>query len=404
MPRNNLVAAIDIGTTKTVVLIGEILPDRRLNIIGLGERPSTGLRKGEIFDMTAAKEVVHNAFSDAEKTAGVVGDVRHAYLSLTGSHLEGRRYVGSTSVATGRVSRDDIERAKNDAKRRKSADDRYVVHYVRQPFFLDAKVLANAENMVGKRLEVSYWTIDADRNRLEEVLHIPNDMGVHADDLIVSALASAAMVADETMKRNGVLVVDIGGGVTDYALYYNGYVVQTGVIPVGGDHITNDLALGLRVSRADAEEIKLKLARAYTGDDDLNATVLFQRGGSPIGGREFHRRSINAIVEARVDEIFRIIRKRLGRFGETDRVAAGAVVTGGTSLLNGLDTCAANALGLVTVVGQNPDWVTEELSGPKYSTALGLLQYALTGRETAPSVVTTAPKGLLASLRKLLPF
>ena len=376
MLRNNLVASIDIGTTKTVVLIGEIMADRRLNIIGLGERPNTGLRKGEIFDMNAAKEVVHNAFADAEKTAGVVGDVRRAYISLTGSHIEGRRYVGSTSVAGARVSRDYSERAKNDAKRRKSADDRYVVHYVRQPFFLDGKTLVNAENMSGKRLEVSYWTIDADRNRLEELLHIPNDMGVVADDLIVSSLASAAMVADETMKRNGVLVVDIGGGVTDYALYYNGFVVNTGVIPVGGDHITNDLALGLRVSRADAEEIKLKLARAYVGEDDENATVLFQRDGSPIGGREFHRRSINTIVEARVDEIFQIIRGRLGRLGEPDRVAAGAVVTGGTALLNGVDACAARALNLPTVVGQNPEWVGESLSGPKYSTALGLLQYA----------------------------
>lgn len=405
MPRNNLVAAIDIGTTKTVVLIGEILPGRRLNIIGLGERPSTGLRKGEIYDMTAAKEVVHRAFSDAESSAGVVGEVRHAYVSLTGTHIEGRRYVGSASVASGRVSREDIERAKNDAKRRKTANDRFVVHYVRQPYFLDTKILANPENMSGRRLEVSYWTIDAARNRLEEVLHIPNDMGVHADDLIVSSLASASMVADETMKRNGVLVVDIGGGTTDYALYYGGFVVQTGVLPVGGDHITNDLALGLRVSHADAEEIKLKLARAYTADDDEHATVLFQRGGnSAIGGREFHRRSINAIVEARTDEIFRIIRNRLGRFGEPDRVAAGAVITGGSALLNGVADCAARGLGLNTVIGQNPDWVSESLAGPRYSTALGLLQYALLGREDQPGSGATARAGILQGLRKLLPF
>ncbi len=403
MPRNNLVAAIDIGTTKTVVLIGELLADRRLNIIGLGERPSAGLRKGEIFDMSAAKEVVHSAFADAEKVAGIPGQVRHAYLSLTGTHLEGRRYVGSTSVATGRVSRDDIELAKNDAKRRKTADDRFVVHYVRQPFFLDGKPLANAENMVGKRLEVSYWTIDAARNRLEEILHIPNDMGVHADDLVVSSLASSAMVADETMKRNGVLVVDIGGGVTDYALYYNGYVVQTGVIPVGGDHITNDLALGLRISRADAESIKLKFARAYIGADDEHATVFVSNSGSPIGGREFYKRSINLIVQARVEEIFQIIRSRLGRFGEGDRVAAGAVITGGTALLNGLDLCAANALKLETVVGQNPDWVTEELSGPKYSTALGLLQYAL-GAEDNARKAAQAPAGVMGAIRKIFRF
>ena len=373
MPRNNLVAAIDIGTTKTVVLIGEILPGRRLNIIGLGERPGVGVRKGEIVDMAAAKETVHRAFADAESSAGVVGDVRHAYLSLTGTHLEGRRHVGSASVASGRVSRDDIERAKNDAKRRKTAEDRFVVHYVRQPYFLDTKILSNPEGMSGRRLEVSYWTIDAARQRLEEILHIPNDMGVHADDLIVSSLASASMVADETMKRNGVLVVDIGGGCTDYALYYGGYVVQTGVIPVGGDHITNDLALGLRLTHADAEDIKLKLARAYTADDDEHATVLYGKGGSAIGGREFHRRSINAIVEARTDEIFRIIRNRLGRFGEPDRVAAGAVITGGTALLNGVADCADRALGLRTVIGQNPDWVSESLAGPRDSTALGQL-------------------------------
>lgn len=402
MSRNNLVAAIDIGTSKTVVLIGEILPGRRLNIIGLGERPGAGVRKGEIVDMIAAKEAVHLAFSDAESSAGVVGDVPSAYISLTGTHLEGRRDIGSASVASGRVSRDDMERAKADAKRRRSAEDRFVIHYVRQPYFLDTKPLANPEGMSGRRLDVSYWTIDAAENRLKELLHIPNDMGVHAEDLIVSSLASASMVADETMKRNGVLVVDIGGGCTDYALYYGGYVVQTGVLPVGGDHITNDLALGLRVSRSDAEDIKLKLARAYTAEDDEHATVLYGKGGSAIGGREFHRRSINAITEARTDEIFRIIRGRLGRFGEPDRVAAGAVITGGTALLNGVADCAARALNLNTVIGQNPEWVSEALSGPRYSTALGLLQYALLGRdEQAARSVPTAPSGFLRSIRRM---
>lgn len=402
MPRNNLVASVDIGTSKTVVFIAEIRPGRSLNLIGFGERPSAGLRKGEIFDMNAAKEVVQNAFADAESNAGVVGDVTRAYLSLSGSHLQGRRYVGSASVATGRVSTDDIERAKNDVKRRRSAEDRHIIHYVRQPFFLDGVIRPNPIDMLGKRLEVSYWTIDANRDRLAEILHIPNDIGVNVDDFVVSSLASASMVVDETMKTNGVLVVDIGGGVTDYALYYKGFVVHTGVIPVGGDHITNDLALGLRISRADAEEIKISLARAYVGEDDRNASILFRTGGSAIGGREFHRRSINAIVEARTDEIFKIIKGRLGKFGGPDRVAAGVVLTGGTSKLNGIDQRAADSLGLTATVGQPREWVPTEFSAAQYSTALGLFDYAFAGRET--SAAAARPANLAERVRRWLPF
>lgn len=405
MSRNNLVAAIDIGTSKTVVLLGEIVPGRRLNIIGLGERPTVGMRKGEIVDMAQVKETVHRVFADAESTAGVVGKVGHAYVSLTGTHLVGKRRIGSASVAGGRVSRDDMERAIMDARRHKVEEGMHVVHYVRQPYFLDGKPLKNPESMTGRRLEMSYWRIDASRNRLAEILHIPNDMGVHVDDMVVSSLASASVVADDTMKNNGVLVVDIGAGTTDYALYFSGSVVDTGMLPVGGDHITNDLALGLRLSHADAEEIKLTLARAYTAEDDENATVLFRRGGnSAIGGREISRRSINAIVEARVDEIFEIIRGRLGDKCQSDRVAAGAVITGGGALLNGMGECAARALRLNTVIGQNPEWVPEVLAGPRYSTALGLLHYALLGRDEASGSSPASATGLMAGLRKLLSF
>ncbi|MDR2983184.1 MAG: cell division protein FtsA [Puniceicoccales bacterium] len=384
MSPSNIIAAIDIGTSKTIVLIGEVQAGRRLNIIGMGELPTRGMRKGEITDLPTLKSVVHDAIHAAEESAGI--QVPSAYLSLSGYHLSGQRSTGvaTVSAANGRVSMNDINRAVQEAKGRQLQEGRVFIHHIKQPYFLDGEMRTNPLSMAGQRLEASFWAIDADESYVRELIHIPSGYGLRVSDLIVSSMASGAMVVDEPMKTHGVLVVDIGGGTTDYVLYRKGYVICTGVLPIGGEHITNDLCLGLRVNETNAEKIKREFGSAIVSPEDANHTI-WMHGDKSIGDRKLYVQSINQIINARVDELFTILRRKLGQRLNRQDVAAGVVITGGTAQLRNIDHAAAQTLGIDALIGKNPDWATEDLTKPQYSTVLGLLQYALNGRDREPS-------------------
>ena len=395
-----MVAAVEIGTSKVTVLLGEIIGDSGLNIIGHSRCFSKGVKKGVITDLKAASDCVHAALLAAEKHANT--HIDEVYLAQTGSHLCGNFNVGTTNVGSSDavVQAADIEQAKQDAKRRKLPDSRIYIHHIQNPFSIDGRPVDYPLAKGGARLQVGYWSVHGDRQIVCDCLRVIGGMDLAVSDIIISSIASGAVLLEESEKDNGALVIDLGAGTTDFVLYRKGYIVLTGVVPVGGDHITNDLSIGLRVGRQSAEEFKLKNGRGYTMPEDREQKVwLF--GDMTIGDREYPLAAITQIIEARVAEIFDIIKAQLvaAELFVADDIASGVVLTGGTSRLSGIDEIARRRLGLAVRQSEGPQDVAPELRVPEYSTALGLLHYALTGQEDRQQ-----PAKPIGRLRRLLRF
>lgn len=382
MSQKRVVAAVEIGTSKVAVLIGEIFSDSSLSIIGHSVGSSKGVKKGEIKDLHRVGDCVHAAILNAEQNAR--SRINEVYLALTGSHLRGDFNLGNSSVSSSNslVQEVDIEAAKEDAKRRALPPERIYIHHIQNPFSLDGHFEENPLFKEGRQVQVGYWSVHGDSELVSDSLRVIRGIDLEVTDIIISSIASGSVLLEESEKENGALVVDIGAGTTDYVLYNKGYIVKTGVVPVGGDHITNDLSIGLRVSRKNAEELKLKEGCAYHQSGDREKKVwLF--GDLTIGDREYPLAVITRIIEARVSEIFDIVKEQLEKsnvFVPTD-IASGVVLTGGSSKLNGIAELAQRRFSIEARISEGPFDVADELRAPEYSTVLGLLRYALTGQE-----------------------
>jgi cell division protein FtsA len=390
-----IVGAVEIGTTKVTVLVGEIARGRELSIIGVGEAPSRGVIKGAVVDFKAASEATHNALLAAEQSAGTRVD--EIYLAQTGGHLEGFENEASVNVtaADNTVSAMDTDTVCRLAMAKELPAGRIVVHHIRRPFRLDGRLVPDPEHLVGRRLDVSYWTIHGLESKVADNTHVINGFSVRVTKLILSSLASGALVTTAEERHNGVLAIDIGGGTTDFALYRDGCAHKTGVVAVGGGHLTNDLALGLRVQQGHAETLKLRYGRGVVHVRDKKDKVMLI-GDFSIGDREFPRLTIEQITATRVWEIFEVVRKKLGASFASEKIPAGVVLTGGTAKLPAITEAAAKVFGASARLGEAPSWIGENLRDPGYSTALGLLHFTL----NAQADRATAPRrrGLLSKL------
>lgn len=396
MGKSKIIGAVEIGTSKVVVLVGDIVNGRSLSIIGMGQCSSRGVIKGDIIDFKAASDCTHAAILAAEQQAGT--DIEGIYLAQAGGHINGFYNEASLTVssADNMVSREDIDTVSKLAKAKALPPNRSVIHHIRRPFRLDGRIITNPELLEGRRLEVGYWTVHGDVSKISDSIHIINGFTLHVDDLILASLASGVMVTTEMERRSGALVIDIGSGLTDFVLYRDGYVEMTGSLPLGGDHITNDLSLGLRVSRSQAENVKVKSASAVVQPAD-KAEKIWLNGDLSIGDRQIPNLAINQITSVRVEEIFGVIKTKLGVAFRPDKLAGGVVICGGTSRLTGICDAASKVFGTSARLGESPEWVNEELRGPEYSTALGLLNYGLSGQGEKTSE-EKRPKGILAKL------
>lgn len=368
------IAAVEIGTGKVVVLAARLGPSNTPEIVGRGEVPTKGVKKGEIVEFRAVSEAVHQALAAAEKNAKQA--IEGVYLSQTGRHLQGIFRKGSVSVGSheGIVDKADLKTAVDEAKRQEIPNGRVFIHHIRSGMRLDGRQTSDPIGMAGSTLEVAYWHVHGDESKVADNVHVINGYSIDVEDLIISSAASGCVVAEEDDKENGCLVLDIGRGTTDWVLYLNGKLVKTGVVAVGGDHITNDLALGLRVNSKHAENIKHEFAKAFIDPVDKNDKVwLF--GDYTIGDRPIPRESIYRIVKARIDELFQIVKREIGEECSPTMLQSGIILTGGTSRLEGICDSAAHITGVPARVGQFPAWVPDSLQEPEYATALGLLIY-----------------------------
>jgi cell division protein FtsA len=387
-----IVGAVEIGTTKITVLVGEIARGRELSIIGVGEAPSRGVIKGAVMDFKAASEATHNALLAAEQSAGTRVD--EVYLAQTGGHLEGFENEASVNVAAAdnTVSAMDTDTVCRLAMAKELPTGRIVVHHIRRPYRLDGRLVPDPEHLVGRRLDVSYWTIHGLESKVADNTHVINGFSVRVTKLILSSLASGALVTTAEERHNGVLAIDLGGGTTDFVLYRDGCAHKTGVVAVGGGHLTNDLALGLRVQQGQAEALKLRYGRGVVHARDKKDRVMLI-GDFSIGDREFPRLTIEQITAARVWEIFEVVRQKLGASFAPEKIPAGVVLTGGSAKLPGITEAAAKVFGTSARLGEVPAWIGDNLRDPGYATALGLLHFTL----NAQSDRATAPRRSLLS-------
>lgn len=385
MPKSRFIGAVEIGTSKVAVLVGEVVNGRSLNLIGFGECQSRGVIKGAVADFKAASDAAHSALMSAEQSAGV--RIEEVYLAQTGAHLEGFYNEASVSVsaADNMVSQVDIDTVCRLAKSKALPEGRMVVHNIRRPFYLDGRMVgSNPEHLVGARLDVGYWTVHGQENRIADNIHVIRGFNVRVGDLILSSLAAGAVLTSPQDRQNGALVIDIGAGTTDFALYRDGGAFVTGVVPVGGGHLTNDLALGLRVTEGQAEKLKLRFGRGTVLTKD-KAERVWLNGDFAIGDRQFPKHTIETITSARAWELLEVVRKKLGTSFVPERCGAGVILTGGTARLPGLTEAAAKVFGVAVHLGELPGAVDEKLREPAFATVTGLLNYGAQSRaETAP--------------------
>ncbi len=394
----NTIGAVEIGTGKIAVAIGEIARGRTLHIVGFGLAQSRGVMKGEVVDYKAVSETVHQALEAAEKKAGVrIGEV---WLAQTGAHLEGFYNQASANVksADNTVTRADMQTVCELAREKELPAGRSRVHALRRPFLLDGRSVPDPEHLTGHRLEVGYWIVHGQENKISDNIHVVGGYHLEVTELVLASLASATLLINEEERHHGALMIDLGRGVSDYLLYRDGHVLATGVLPVGGDHLTNDIALGLRVTTTQAELLKLRHGRAVVQTRDKQEKV-WLNGDMSFGDRQIPRTALETITAARAQETFEVIRAQLGPRFAPEHCGAGVILTGGASKLPGMEEAASRVFGVPARRGTAPSWVKEDLHDPQFSTVLGVLQFGLLHgqgqRRTGPS-----SGGILSNLRR----
>lgn len=373
-----IVAAIEIGSQEVKVLVGEVFEDQSLNIIGRSQVESAGVAKGRVVNFRDASDRVGEALDLAETSAGA--NIESSYLAVSGSHLEGISHPARTRVRgqDNRVTPADVERVNAEAKGKEIASDRLYIHFIRNHYVIDGRLIENPVGFEGDELGVTYWLLHGDSQAVAEHIHVVNSQNIKVEDVIVSSVASACMVASEEEKNAGCLVIDIGRGTTDYAFYRRGCIVRTGSIPVGGEHVTNDLSVGLRIVRDGAEDLKIRHGAATVLPEDQGRTHHLY-GDLKIGDKSLYASSINRIIEVRMEELFELIRNECGE-KDLKSGAVRALLTGGGSRLTRCTDLAERVFCFPARFAQNPDWVADELRGVEYSTVLGVLHYALEGQ------------------------
>ncbi|HVU17663.1 MAG TPA: cell division protein FtsA [Candidatus Didemnitutus sp.] len=396
---SRIVGAVEIGTGKIAVLVGEIARGRALNIIGVGLSPSRGVMKGEVVDYKAACEATHHALEMAEKKAGARIDT--VWLAQTGPHLDGFYNEASVNVqsADNTVTQLDIETVCNLAQQKDLPTGRSRIHSIRRPFRLDGRPVPDPEHLTGGRLDVGYWIVHGEESKVSDNIHVVGGYHLEVRELVLASLASGSLLTTAEERSQGALVLDLGRGVTDYVLYRDGHVLTTGVLPVGGDHLTNDLSIGLRVTTTEAEMLKLRHGRGTVQTRDKSEKV-WLNGDMSFGDKQFSKAAIETITAARTQELLEVIRAKLGPRFAAEHCGAGVFLTGGASKLPGIEEAATRVFGLSARRGEAPAWVKDELKDPMFSTVLGIYQFGL---RAAHEHATPArrPQGLLRGLARL---
>ncbi len=382
MANNNvqapMIVAVDIGTSKVVCLVGQVNPsEQTLEIVGVGTRPSRGMRKGVVVNIEQTMEAIQGAVAEAELMADC--RIHSAYIGIAGSHIGGRNSQAVVAIRDGEVAQTDIDRVVDAAKSGANAADQRILHVLPQEFVVDDQGdVRNPLGMAGVRLEGHIHMVTCSANAAQNLEKCVRGCGLEIDDVILEQLASSHAVLTDDEKELGVCLIDIGGGTTDIAVFVRGAIRHTAVIPIAGDQVTNDIAMALRTPTPAADEIKTKYACVVPQMVDPEQTVSVP-GMGDRPARTLARQTLAAVVEPRYEELFSLVQYELERSGFADQLAAGVVMTGGSAKIEGAVQLAESIFHLPVRIGMPKSMrlggMEELLHNPIYATGIGLLVY-----------------------------
>ncbi|MEA5098515.1 MAG: cell division protein FtsA [Burkholderiaceae bacterium] len=368
----NLIVGLDIGTSKVVAVVAEVMPDGRHEVIGLGQYQSRGLKKGVVVNIEATVESIQHALEEAELMADC--KIRNVYTGIAGSHIRSFNSTGMVAIKEKEVTAADVARVIETAKA-VNLTDQQLLHTVPQEFIVDSQDdVREPIGMSGIRLEVKVHIVTGAVSAVQNIVKCVRRCGLEVSDLILQPIASADAVLTEDEKELGVVLVDIGGGTTDVAIFSEGAIRHTAVLPIAGDQITNDIAMALRTPTAEAEEIKLRYGIAKQAMVDPSETLEVP-GLGDRPPRMLSRQMLAAVIEPRVEELFALVLQCVRESGYEEVLSSGIVLTGGSALMPGMVELAEDVFLKPARVGM-PDYrgqLADVVLSPRYSTVLGLL-------------------------------
>ncbi len=369
----NIITGLDIGTSKVVALVGEIKTDGTIELIGIGRHPSRGLKRGVVVDIEATVNSIQRAVQEAELMAGC--EIRMVYTGIAGSHIRSLNSHGIVAIRDREVSQADVERVMDAAKAVAIPADQKILHVLPQEFIIDNQgSIREPIGMAGVRLEARVHLVTGSVSAAQNIAKCVRRCGLEVSDIILEQLASSHAVLTEDEKELGVCLVDIGGGTTDIAIFSGGAIQHTAVIPIAGDQVTNDIAMALRTPTKSAETLKMSYGCAMVELADANQMLEVLSVNERMG-RKISTKALAEVVSARYEELFTLVRNELRRSGFEDVVAAGIVLTGGASKVNGAIELAEVCFEMPVRLGtaQQISGMIEATANPSLATGVGLL-------------------------------
>lgn len=373
---SNIIVGLDIGTSKIAAIVGKVKADGGIEILGMGTHPSKGLKKGVVVNIDSTVESIQRAIDEAERMSGY--QAQSVYVGIAGSHIKSFNSNGMVAIRNQEVTEEDIQRVIDAARTQAIPGDQKVLHILPQEYIIDNQDgIREPVGMSGVRLEAKVHMVTGSVSSAQNITKCVQRCGLKVEDIILEQLASSEAVLSEDEKELGVCLVDIGGGTTDIAVFYQGAIRHSSVIAVAGDQVTNDIAVALRTPTPAAEEIKRKYACALpqliAKDEEIEVPSV---GDRPA--RCLSRRTLVEVVEPRYEELFQLVQAELRRSGFEEMIAAGVVLTGGSSLVEGAVELAEEVFNMPVRLGlpHGITGLTEEVNSPSYATTVGLLMYA----------------------------
>jgi len=387
-----MIVGLDIGTSKVVAIVAEIGIDGEVEIVGIGSHPSRGLKKGVVVNIESTVQSIQRAIEEAELMAGC--QIHSVYAGIAGNHIRSLNSHGIVAIRDKEVFQPDIDRVIDAAQAVAIPADQKILHILPQEFIIDNQEgVKEPLGMSGVRLEAKVHLVTCAVNAAQNIEKCIRRCGLQVEDIILEQLASGYAVLTEDEKELGVCLVDIGGGTTDIAVFTEGAIKHTAVIPIAGDQVTNDIAMALRTPTPNAEEIKIKYACALASLAGENETIKVPSVGDRQD-RDLSRQALAEVVEPRYDELFTLVQAELRRSGFEDLIPAGIVLTGGTSKMEGAVELAEEIFHMPVSLGKpkNVSGLSDIVRNPIYSTAVGLLLYG--AKQQPENIVMPAAAGM----------
>jgi len=374
--QKTLIVGLDIGTSKIVAMVAEVLPDGRMEIIGIGQHPSRGLKKGVVVNIESTVNAIQRALEEAELMADC--KIREVYTGIAGSHIKSFNSHGMVAIKDKEVTQMDVDRVIETAKAVNIPTDQQILHILTQEFIIDGQEdVREPLGMSGIRLEVKVHIVTGAVSAAQNIIKCIKRCGLDVRDLILQPLASSMAVLADDEKDLGVCLVDIGGGTTDIAVFTDGAIRHTAVIPIAGDQITNDIAMALRTPTKEAEDIKRTHGCALRQLADPSEMVEVP-GVGERETRQLSRQTLAEVIEPRVEELYSLVQAELRRSGFEDLMSSGIVITGGSAVMQGMVELGEEVFHMPVRLGvpQYSGGLTEVVRNPRYATGLGLLMSA----------------------------